>query len=148
MKNKYFRIFSIIAGILLLLLLIINFGLNFWLKNNLDHYIKKNSHYIVSYKTLAVDLGTGNIKATGITINNKNPQNHEIVRFQGTVDTLSIARLGIYDAIFNQSINTSNLVLSKPNLNIILPQKKTDKKAKIKTEVYIFKFIINPYLFI
>jgi hypothetical protein len=105
MKNKYFRFFSIIVGILLLLLLVINFGLNFWLKNNLDNCIKKNSHYIVSYKTLDVDLGTGNIKATGITINNKNPQNLEIVRFQGTVETLSIARLGIYDAIFNQSIN-------------------------------------------
>ena len=143
MKNKYFRIFSIIAGILLLLLLIINFGLNFWLKNNLDHYIKKNSHYIVSYKTLAVDLGTGNIKATGITINNKNPQNHEIVRFQGTVDTLSIARLGIYDAIFNQSINTSNLVLSKPNLNIILPQKKTDKKAKKQNDITVDNIKIN-----
>ena len=143
MKNKYFRIFSIVAGILLLLLLIINFGLNFWLKNNLDHYIKKNSHYIVSYKTLAVDLGTGNIKATGITINNKNPQNHEIVRFQGTVDTLSIARLGIYDAIFNQSINTSNLVLSKPNLNIILPQKKTDKKAKKQNDITVDNIKIN-----
>lgn len=143
MKNKYFRIFSIIAGILLLLLLIINFGLNFWLKNNLDHYIKKNSHYIVSYKTLAVDLGTGNIKATGITINNKNPQNHEIVRFQGTVDTLSIARLGIYDAIFNQSINTSNLVLSKPNLNIILPQKNNDKKEKKQTDITVDNIKIN-----
>ena len=143
MKNKYFRIFSIVAGILLLLLLIINFGLNFWLKNNLDHYIKKNSHYIVSYKTLAVDLGTGNIKATGITINNKNPQNHEIVRFQGTVDTLSIARLGIYNAIFNQSINTSNLVLSKPNLNIILPQKKTDKKAKKQNDITVDNIKIN-----
>ena len=143
MKNKYFRIFSIVAGILLLLLLIINFGLNFWLKNNLDHYIKKNSHYIVSYKTLAVDLGTGNIKATGITINNKNPQNHEIVRFQGTVDTLSIARLGIYDAIFNQSINTSNLVLSKPNLNIILPQKNNDKKEKKQTDITVDNIKIN-----
>ena len=142
MKNKYFRIFSIVAGILLLLLLIINFGLNFWLKNNLDHYIKKNSHYIVSYKTLAVDLGTGNIKATGITINNKNPQNHEIVRFQGTVDTLSIARLGIYNAIFNQSINTSNLVLSKPNLNIILPQKNNDKKEK-QTDITVDNIKIN-----
>ena len=143
MKNKYFRIFSIVAGILLLLLLIINFGLNFWLKNNLDHYIKKNSHYIVSYKTLAVDLGTGNIKATGITINNKNPQNHEIVRFQGTVDTLSIARLGIYDAIFNQSINTSNLVLSKPNLDIILPQKNNDKKEKKQTDITVDNIKIN-----
>lgn len=142
MKNKYFRIFSIVAGILLLLLLIINFGLNFWLKNNLDNYIKKNSHYIVSYKTLTVDLGTGNIKATGITINNKNPQNHEIVRFQGTVDTLSIARLGIYNAIFNQSINTSNLVLSKPNLNIILPQKNNDKKEK-QTDITVDNIKIN-----
>ena len=137
MRNKYFRIFAIVAGIFFLIFLILNFGLNFWIKNNLDSYIKKNSDYIVSYKSLDVDLGTGNIKATGLTINNKNPQKLDILGFQGTVDTLSIARLGIYDAIFNKSISTSNLVLSKPNLNIILPQKDSTKKKKSQSDIIL-----------
>lgn len=135
MTKKYFRRFSIVAGILLLLLIIANFGLNFWLKNNLDDYIKKNSDYIVSYKKLDVDLGTGNIFLSGVTINNKNPHNLDILGFQGTVDTLSVARLGIIDAVFNKKISTSDLVLNNPNLNIILPEKKNQKKNRQQSEI-------------
>ena len=137
MKKKYIRIFSIIAGIVFLLFLVVNFGINLWLKYNLDNYIKNNSNYIVTYKTLDVDLGSGNIRSTGITINSKNPQNQDIIGFQGTVDTLSVSRLGIYDAVFNNTINTSNLVLNRPNINIILPKKNTDKKAKKQNDLVL-----------
>lgn len=133
--KKYFRYISIILGVLFLLLIIANFGFNYWLKNNLDDFIKKNSDYNVSYKNIDVDLGTGNILATGITINNKNPQNLEILGFQGTVDTLSIARLGIIDAVFNKKINTSDLVLKNPNLNITLPLKKNNAKDKKQNDI-------------
>lgn len=135
MKKKYFRRFSIVAGILLLLLIIANFGLNFWLKNNLAGYIKNNSEYIVSYKKLDVDLGTGNIFLAGVTINNKNPQNLDVLGFQGTVDTVSVARLGIVDAVFSKKISTSDLILKNPNLNIILPEKKNQKKKKQQNEI-------------
>ena len=36
--------------------LIANFGLNLWLKYQLPNYIKNNSDYKISYKTLDVDL--------------------------------------------------------------------------------------------
>ena len=104
MKKKYFRLFSIIFGVFLILFLIVNFGLNFWLKHNLPNYIKKNSDYIITYKTLNVDTGTGNILSTGLTINNKNPDRTDKLGLQGTVDTLSISRLGIYNLIFSKKI--------------------------------------------
>lgn len=137
MKKKSFKIFSIIAGILFLLFLVANFGVNFWLKNNLDNYVKNNSNYIISYKSLDVDLGTGNIFATGVTVNSKNPNNHEIIGFQGTVDSISIARLGIYDAIFNKKIQTSDLELNHPNLNIILPEKNGNKAKKKQNDIVL-----------
>lgn len=124
MNKKFFKIFSIILGILFLLLLVGNFGLNFWLKNKLPDYIKNNSNFLVTYKSLDVNLGTGNIFATDISINNKNPENQNIIRIKGTIDTLSISRLGIFDALFNEKVSTSNLVLNKPNLKIFLAKKK------------------------
>lgn len=130
MKNKKIRIFSIVFGILLALFLIFNFGLNFWLKKNLPNYIKNNSEYIVNYKTMDVDLGTGNILSTGISINTQNPQNQEIIGLQGTIDTLSISRLGIYDLIFNKNISTSKVTLASPNLNVVLSNKKDKKSGK------------------
>lgn len=77
-----------------------------------------------------VDLGTGNILSTGISINTQNPQNQEILGLQGTIDTLSISRLGIYDLIFNKSISTSKVTLASPNLNVILSNKKDKKSGK------------------
>ncbi|MBF8457873.1 hypothetical protein IV494_11860 [Kaistella sp. G5-32] len=143
MKRKSIRIFSIIAGIIFLLFLLVNFGLNFWLKNNLPNYIRNNSEYLVTYKTLNVDLGTGNIFSTGITINNKNPDRTDKIGLQGTVDTLYIARLGLYDIIVNKRINTSDLKLSNPNLNIILPNPANKKGAKKKNEISVKNITIN-----
>ena len=128
--------FGILAGILLAA----NFGLNIWLKTQLPDYIKKNTEYKVSYKTLDVDLGTGNIFASGISINSKNPQNTEVIGLQGTIDTLKISRFGIYDAIFNKRISSSDLLLARPSLNIILA-KPVDRKTGKKRSPFLFENI-------
>lgn len=131
MKKPWVKKLLIGLGIVFGLVLIANFGLNIWLKTQLPDYIKKNTAYKVSYKSLDVDLGTGNIFATGITVNNKDPKNTNVIGLQGTIDTLKISRFGIYDALFNKTISSSDLLLSKPNLNIILAKpvdKKTGKK--------------------
>ncbi|WP_417427874.1 hypothetical protein [Halpernia sp.] len=128
MKNKYFRIFSISFGSLLLILILANFGINFWLKHNLPDYLKNNTSYKITYQNLDVELLSGTISAQGISINNANPTQNKILGLQGTVDSLQISRLGIYDAVFNKRINTKNLVLVKPLLNITLPIKSKNKE--------------------
>jgi hypothetical protein len=140
MKKTWVKKLLIGLGIFFGLILIANFAINIWLKTQLPDYIKKNTDYQVSYKSLGVDLGTGNIFATGITVNNKNPQNVNIMGFQGTIDTLKISRFGIYDAIFNKTISSSDLLLAKPNLNIILAKPK-DKKIDKKTNPISFENI-------
>ncbi|HCN50646.1 MAG TPA: hypothetical protein DIT10_16415 [Chryseobacterium sp.] len=138
--KKWVKRLLISFGILAGLLLAANFGLNIWLKTQLPDYIKKNTDYKVSYKTLDVDLGTGNILATGIAINNKNPQNTSVIGLQGTIDTLKISRFGIYDAIFNKTISSSDLLLAKPHLNIILA-KPVDHKTGKKRNPFLFENI-------
>lgn len=137
MKKKFYKTASIILGALFLLLLLGNFGLNYWLKNNLPDYLKKKTEYVVDYKSLDVHLGTGNILATGISIKNKNPKNEKVLRIDGTVDTLSISRFGIYDALFNKRINVANLKLSKPQLTIILAQNKKNTSEKEKNPLVV-----------
>jgi len=116
----------------MILVLIANFGLNIWLKKKLPDVLKKNTDYIITYKKLDVDLGTGNIFASGISVNTKNPDNSAIIRLQGTVDTLRISRFGIYDAIFNKKISSNDLILGHPNLTIILAQPKVKSSEKKK----------------
>lgn len=138
--RKWVKRLLISLGVLAVIFLLGNFGLNFWLKTQLPNYIKNNTDYKVSYKTLDVDLGTGNILSTGITVNSKNPQNTDVIGLQGTIDTLKIDRFGIYDAIFNKQISSSDLLLGSPNLNIILA-KPTDKKTGKKKNPVLFENI-------
>ncbi|MCT2563639.1 hypothetical protein [Chryseobacterium herbae] len=138
--RKWVKKLLISLGILLLILLAANFGLNIWLKTQLPDYIKKNTDYKVSYKTLDVDLGSGNIFAAGITVNSKDPQNTNVIGLQGTIDTLKISRFGIYDAIFNKRISSSDLLLARPNLNISLA-KPVDRKTGKKTNPVLFENI-------
>ncbi|MCY0968908.1 hypothetical protein [Chryseobacterium wangxinyae] len=131
MKKPWVKKLLIGLGIFFGLILIANLAINIWLKTQLPDYIKKNTDYKVSYKSLSVDLGTGNIFATGISVNNKNPQNTKVIGLQGTIDTLKISRFGIYDAVFNKIISSDDLLLVRPNLNVILAEpvdKKTGKK--------------------
>lgn len=158
MKKSWVKKFLIATAILLGIVLLANFGFNFWLKNKLPDYIKKNTDYKVSYKILDVDLTTGNIFVTGITVNNKNPQNTEVIGLQGTIDTLKISRFGIFDALFNKRISSTDLLLSKPNLNIILAKPVDVKTGKKKNPVMfenirinkgaitIFKYTKQPFL--
>lgn len=141
--KKWVKRLLISFGILAGLLLVANFGLNFWLKTQLPEYIKKNTDYKVSYKTLDVDLSTGNILATGISVNNKDPQNTAVIGLQGTVDTLKVSRFGIYDAIFNKTISSSDLLVAKPNLNIILAKPVNKKKEKKKSPFLFENIWIN-----
>lgn len=135
--KKWVKKICIGLGIVLIVVLLANFGLNIWLKTQLPKYIKNNTDYKVSYKLMEVDLMSGNILSTGITVNSKNPMNTNVIGLQGTIDTLKISRFGIYDALFNKQISSSDLLLSKPNLNIILA-KPVDAKTGKKEEPGIF----------
>ena len=138
--KKWVKKLLIGLGILAVIFLLANFGLNFWLKTQLPKYIKNNTDYKVSYKKLDIDLGSGNILATGITVNSKNPKNIDVIGLQGTIDTLQISRLGIYNAVFKKNISSKDLLLASPNLNITLA-KPIDKKTGKKNNPVLFENI-------
>lgn len=141
--KKWVKKLLVGLGILLIIFLLANFGLNIWLKTQLPNYIKNNTDYKVSYKTLDVDLGTGNIISTGITVNSKNPQNINVIGLQGTIDTLKISRFGIYDAVFHKQISSSDLLLASPNLNVILAKPIDNKTGKKRNPVLFENIRIN-----
>lgn len=138
--KKWVRKLLISLGILLIIILLANFGLNIWLKTQLPKYIKNNTDYKISYKSMEVDLLSGNILSTGITVNNKNPQNINVIGLQGTMDTLKVSRFGIYDALFNNQISSSDLLLSKPNLNVVLARP-VDTRTGKKRDPFLFENI-------
>ena len=138
--NKWLKILLISLAVLSALFLLGNLGINLWLKNNLPDYIRKNSAYNVSYQSLDVELATGSIISRGIKIASKEPNNQNVIGLDGTVDSLSISRLGLWDAVVNKRINSSDLTLVKPNLKITLAKPIDDKTGKKRNPV-LFKNI-------
>ena len=76
--KKWVKKLLVGLGVLLVIILLANFGLNIWLKTQLPSYIKNNTDYKVSYKSLEVDVMSGNVLATRISVNNKNPENSDM----------------------------------------------------------------------
>lgn len=135
MKKKYVRSISFFLGILILVILTVNFGVNYYLRSKLPDVLKKNTAYNLSYDNLNVDLFTGNIVATRIKVENKNPGNTDVIGLQGSIDTLSISRLGIYQAVFNKRISSSDVSLSNPNLVITLAKPISNKTGNKRNPV-------------
>ena len=133
MKKGIFKITAIVLSILLVLILVVNFGFNYWLKHNLPDFLKQNTDYIIKYKSLDVDVASGNIFAAGISVKNKNPENTEVTGLQGSVDSVRISRFVIWDAVFNKKISSSDILLSRPRLKITLskPHPKNKKSQNL-----------------
>lgn len=135
-KSLKIALFSLI--IFIILLIAGNLSFNFFLQNQLPNYIAEKSPYKVQYANLKVDIWSGDIIAENINIDNKDPKNKEIIVIKGTVDSLQISRLGMMDAVLNKKINTSEIILSQPNLHIRLA-KPIDAKTGEKRNPIVFK---------
>lgn len=141
--KKAVKYIIISSAILFLGFILASFGLNFWLKNNLPNYIKNNSHYQIGYKTLNVDLLTGNILATQLSVHSKNPNDENVIGLDGGIDSLKISRLGIWDALMNKKINSSNLEMTRPNLKMTLAKPIDDRTGKKRNPIGFKNIIIK-----
>lgn len=131
MKPQYTRKLALTLAIITLVLSLVNLAFNFFLKNQLPELIKENSHYNISYKTLDVELATGNIKGSGLKISSKNPNNLEAIRLEGSAEGLQVSGLGILRLLRSGELLASDLILENPNLEMRLARpvdKKTGKK--------------------
>ncbi|USL94945.1 DUF748 domain-containing protein [Riemerella anatipestifer] len=138
--NKILKKTLIGLGIFIAIILLANLVLNLALNYYLPKYIKDNTDYKVSYKSIDVDISTGNIRSTGIKISNLNPKNQDIIGLSGDIGTLQISRLGMYDALFNKKISSDELLLEHPNLKITLA-KPVDKKSNKEKKPILLKNI-------
>lgn len=104
--------------------------LNVWLQNWLPGYVRNHTDYRVAYDSFSVELASGRIRATGLKVETEKRSSDEVVAIEGTVDTLTIGGIGLWDAVFNQKVSPSALVLAEPKLTITLPRPKAEKKGK------------------
>ena len=110
MKRALRILFSVIFGFAVLLVSA-NLYFHYWLQYHLPKYIENKSPYHIHYQDLNIEFVSGNISASKVKITPKITDNQNVLQLNGTVDSLFISNLGIYDAILNKKINAKYLKL-------------------------------------
>ncbi|WP_312768048.1 hypothetical protein [Epilithonimonas sp.] len=142
--SKLKKTLMIIGGIILLLLLIFPFALDFYLKRKLPDLINDKTAYNLKLDDFNLSLFSGDLTANNIFINNKNAKDSTVTQINGTVKELKINDFNIWKALFKKSYHLKNLVLSDPNITLIFAPKKDKKKTNSKkTDIKLENIIIS-----
>lgn len=126
--------FGIIACLALLLL--VNFGLNFWLTHQLPKVIKENNEtaYHINYDKLTVDLFPANIYITKVVVVPKTMPKNSVdkIGVYATTASITITNFNIWHFLFNDKIKAKSITIDKPN---VLLYKKDKNTRTIRNEV-------------
>ena len=141
--KRFLKILLISVLCITTIFMLVILGFRYWLKNNLPQYIQEKTPYNITYKDLKIRFLQGDITASNIKISNKNPENQQIIGLEGSIDTIYISNLGMYDALVNKTVNSDEIQLSKPNLKITLARPSTQKTEKKKNPVVFKNMMIS-----
>lgn len=132
---KWTRRILIGLGILLLLAVLLNFGLNFWINKQLPKIINRenDSRYFITYKKMNVSLWNGSIEASGLVVVPKEALKDSINKsgIYAHIDAIRISNFKTWDMLFHDKIRARRITIEKPQ--IILYKK--DKKATVRESV-------------
>ena len=128
--KKTLKISLIVIGSLLALTLVANIGLSLWLKYKLPDYLKNKTPYQITYKSLNVEILSGNIAVDDIIIRTKQPNNTQVTMLYGSLDGFNISRLGVIEFLKNKRLEASSVKLIKPNITVRLAEPKNKSSEK------------------
>lgn len=119
----------------MLLVVIVNIGLNLWIKSELPKIINKknDSAYFITYKNLQISLLHSNIKATEIVIVPKAALKDSINKsgIYGKVAALEIKGFKVLNLLFNDKLKAKSITVDEPK--VVLYQK--NNKDNIRNSV-------------
>jgi hypothetical protein len=126
---------------LILLILLINVGLNFWIARQLPGIINENndSPYHITYQELTVSLLDKNIFAREIILVPKASltKTEKKAGLYANIRTVQIADFNLWDLLFTRKIRAKKLHVIKPEITFYKEAEEEKKKEKrsIKSEV-------------
>ena len=131
------------VGVILVLGVVANYGLNIWVKAKLPKIITENndSPYKITYKNIEIALWSGSIKADGIVISPKTRPENDTTKMgiYATVKSIEVAHFKIWNVIFNNVIKAERITVNTPE---VLLYKNTEKA--INNSKSINSAVIDP----
>lgn len=127
---------KVIIGIvsIIILLLLINLGLNFWVDRQLPKMIsnKNNSSYNITYKDLDVSLWSGNIDASEVVIVPKAALKDTLQKagIYSKIKSLQIKKFKAWNLIFDNKIKARSIIINSPEVVIYKKNEKAINDSK------------------
>ncbi len=138
--KKYF--YFIIGFILLIVVL--NFGINFWIENKLPQLINQEnkSDYSIAYEDLHISLWNTSIEVVNITLVPRVllENTDKKIGIYATVERIEVASFNIWSILFGDKIKAERLVVSKPVITLY----KNDTEV-ISNSKSIHDKVIRPF---
>lgn len=132
-QKSTFRKIGIAILALVVALVAVQLGFNYYLYKRIPQLVSTNTDYQVSYKNLDVGVLTGRIKASDVEIRTKSPDNPNVLRVEGTIDSMNVSQIGLIDAVLRNDLNAANITLHRATLLLRLNkplEKQQGKKRK------------------
>lgn len=133
---------KIIIGILsfLVLLFLINSGLNFWVKKQLPKIIQDNNTtpYQITYEDIKIDLWSAAIYASNIVINPKNAPKDSATKIgiYSKIGTVAINDFSIWKLIFNDVLHAKTITIDQARVILYKKDEKAiDDSNSLRTQV-------------
>ena len=125
-----------------LFLILINIGLNYWIKKQLPIIIheKNNTPYNINYEKIEVSLWSRNIHATTLLVHPKNEPKDSKNGLFSKIESITIEHFNIWDLAFNDVIQAESIIINKPR---VILYKKGEKL--INDSKNINKQIVEPF---
>lgn len=126
----------------LLFLILINFGLNYWIKKQLPIIIheKNKTAYNINYEKIEVSLFSRNIYAETLLVSPKNEPKDSKNGLFSKIESITIEHFNIWDLAFRDIIQAESIIINKPRVILYKKGEKLINNSKsIKNE------IIDPF---
>lgn len=122
----------------LLFLILINFGLNYWIKKQLPIIIheKNKTAYNINYEKIEVSLFSRNIYAQTLLISPKNEPKDSKNGLFSKIESITIKHFNIWDLAFRDIIQAESIIINKPRVILYKKGEKLLNNSKsIKSEI-------------
>lgn len=135
---------AIIAISVVFFVLLLNFGLNFWIKTQLPTLIheKNKTAYNINYEKIEVSLWSRNIYAETLLVHPKNQLENSVNKtgIFSKIESITIQHFNIWDLAFRDIIQAESITINKPR---VILYKKNDKL--INNSKSIRSEIVEPF---
>jgi len=123
---------------LFLILISVNFGLNYWIKKQLPIIIhqKNKTVYDINYEKIEVSLWSRNIYAQTLLVSPKNEPKDSKNGLFSKIESITIKHFNIWDLAFHDIIQAESIIINKPRVILYKKGEKLLNNSKsIKTEI-------------